>query len=228
MRRFTVHYKILLALTVTLIFVACRDSSRSSINNQASQPIATPQPTPLIIPVSDGFDYPVGRKGYATEAKDGDGWYVAQDFGENNHLGEDWNAESGGDTDCGLPVYTASKGMLVFADEAGVGWGKVIIIRHRLLDGTIVETLYGHLQSFAKTLGEVGRREIIGNIGNANGDYPCHLHFELRFSDCAAWGLPGPGYSNNRAGWADPSDFIDAHRPAAVNSSSKVRRKKNQ
>lgn len=48
------------------------------------------------ITISTGFDYPVGEAGYVTEANDGDGWYNAQDFGVNNHLGEDWNGEGGG------------------------------------------------------------------------------------------------------------------------------------
>ena len=147
-----------------------------------------------------------------TQAKDGDGWYNAQDFRANNHLGEDWNAEAGGNSDCGLPVYAASKGLIVFAAEAGPGKGKIIIVRHLLPDGTLVETLYEHLLSFARTDGEVARREKIGQIGDADGAYPCHLHFELRFSDCPAWGTPGPGYSSDATGWSDPSNFIDAHR----------------
>jgi murein DD-endopeptidase MepM/ murein hydrolase activator NlpD len=185
---------------------------RGDTNNQTQRHAEAAQPTPTNIPVSDGFDYPVGRAARVTEAKDGDGWYNAQDLGENNHLGEDWNGEEGGNSDCGLPVYAASKGLIFFAGEAGPGWGKVIILRHRLPDGTLVETLYAHLQSFARTSGEVDRREKIASVGDADRAYPCHLHFELRFSDCPAWGSTGPGYSHNRTGWADPSDYIDAHR----------------
>ena len=178
----------------------------------------TPTPTPLIIPVSDGFDYPVGNSKRVTGKMDGDGWYTAQDFGENRHLGEDWNKESGGNTDCGLPVYAASRGTIVFAGEAGPGWGKVIIIRHKLPDGSAVETLYGHLSSMTRTSGQaVERREAIGRIGDADGAYPCHLHFELRLSDCPFWGLTGPGYSDDPRGWTDPSDFIDARRNLALN-----------
>lgn len=179
---------------------------------QANQAKNFPSPTPLVIPVSDGFDYPVGTQRGVTQAMDGDGWYNAQDFGENNHLGEDWNRESGGNSDCGLPVYAVSRGKIVFAGEAGPGWGKVVIIRHRLPDGTLVETLYGHLSSLARTAGDVERREEVGKIGDADGAYPCHLHFELRLQDCPAWGLLGPGYSAARTGWLDPSAFIDARR----------------
>jgi len=168
--------------------------------------------TPLIIPVSDGFDYPVGTSKRTTQANDGDGWYNARDFGESNHLGEDWNKETGGNTDCGLPVYAVSRGTIVFAADAGAGWGKVLIIRHRLPDGTEVETLYGHLSSMTRTSGDVRRREAIGSIGDAGGVYPCHLHFELRLSGSPSWGQTGPGYKSDRTGWADPSDFIDARR----------------
>ena len=166
----------------------------------------------------------MGRARRATQKHDGDGWYNARDFGEVEHLGEDWNAETGGNTDCGQPVYAVANGVIIFAGEGDAGWGKVIIVRHRLADGTLVETLYGHMQTFDRTGGDVARREKIGSIGNANGTYMCHLHFELRLADCPAWGATGIGYSSNRTGWTDPSDFIDAHRPSSGERPSKVRR----
>lgn len=202
----------LLTLAHGLISGAFWLGCRSLTQDRSTGQTEVTQPTPVNIPVSDGFDYPVGRTGRVTEAKDNDGWYNAQDLGENNHLGEDWNSEKGGNSDCGQPVYAASKGLIVFAADAGPGWGKVIILRHRLPDNTLVETLYGHLQSFTRTDGEVDRRETLGQIGDADGAYPCHLHFELRFADCPAWGSIGPGYSSDSTGWADPSDYIDGHR----------------
>ncbi|MCA1557811.1 MAG: M23 family metallopeptidase [Acidobacteria bacterium] len=206
--------------SIALILFAALSSAalyalRKQPGKQAARPesIAAPTPAPIIIPASDGFDYPIGKSRRSTQANDGDGWYTAQDFGENRHLGEDWNKESGGNTDCGLPIYAASKGTIIFAGEAGPGWGKVVIIRHKLPDGTLVETLYGHLSSLAHASGQtVERREAIGRIGDADGAYLCHLHFELRISDCQFWGLTGPGYSDDSRGWLDPSDFIDARR----------------
>ena len=172
--------------------------------------------------VVDGFDYPVGSNPYYTQAWDGDGWYNAQDFGAyyspsgKYHLGEDWNTERGAEDpqECGSPVYSSAHGTIVFAGVGGGTFGNVLIVRHELPDETLVETLYGHLQSFIKTSGEVNRREQVATVGDGNRTVPCHLHFEIRFSNSPDWGQPGPGYSitPKPAGWADPSDFIDSHR----------------
>ncbi len=159
------------------------------------------------------FAYPVGEKDYVTEKNDWwDLWYNAQDFGENRHLGEDWNKTTGGNTDCGEPVYATADGEIVFAKDAGTGWGNVVIIEHIAADGTKVQSLYGHLQTILKKNGKVKRREQIGKIGNANGRYLCHLHFEIRWSECPMWNKAGAGYSDKKHGWIDPSEFIERNR----------------
>jgi murein DD-endopeptidase MepM/ murein hydrolase activator NlpD len=163
--------------------------------------------------VAESFASPVGEKEHVTEAKDArDEWYNAQDFGENRHLGEDWNKNSGGDTDCGEPVYAAANGTVTYAEDAGAGWGNVVIIEHELPDGRKVQTLYGHLDKILKTSGTVKKREQIGTVGNADGEYLCHLHFELRDESCLLWNKVFVGYSPIRSGWLDPSDFIDERR----------------
>ncbi len=161
---------------------------------------------------ADKFAYPVGKTGVVTQAKDGDEWYNAQDFGENDHLGEDWNKNTGGNTDCGEPVYAVANGVITFAHDAGPGWGNVVIVEHTLPSGEKVRSLYGHLLEILRADGEVKMREQIGKVGNANGRYPCHLHLEIRSADCPMWDEPGPGYLTQRKGWLDPSDFIDARR----------------
>ena len=63
----------------------------------------------------------------------------------------------------------------------------------------------------------VTRGEKIGEIGNANGAYYAHLHFEIRWDETAGatsgnayWCL---GASDADAeGWIDPSEFIDGAR----------------
>jgi murein DD-endopeptidase MepM/ murein hydrolase activator NlpD len=160
--------------------------------------------------VADKFAYPISKKEYVTEAKDDkDDWYNATNFGEDNHLGEDWNKNSGGNTDCGEPVYAIGNGTIVYADHAGTGWGNVVIIEHTLPDGKKVESLYGHLQEILKKTGEVKKREQIGKVGNADGKYLCHLHLEIREQSCPLWRQVGPGYAAERDGWVDPSEFID-------------------
>jgi murein DD-endopeptidase MepM/ murein hydrolase activator NlpD len=172
-----------------------------------------PAPTPASPIVAEKFAYPIGRTETSTEAKDPrDEWYNAQDFGRNDHLGEDWNKNSGGNTDCGEPVFAAADGRVVYAENAGEGWGNVVIIEHDLAGGEKIRTLYGHLEKILKTSGDVKLREQIGTIGSADGRYYCHLHFELREASCPVWNEAGPGYSADRRGWLDPSDFIDARR----------------
>ncbi|HLA95113.1 MAG TPA: M23 family metallopeptidase [Pyrinomonadaceae bacterium] len=180
-----------------------------SAENANTTEVITPTSSPLVL-VADSFAYPIGKQEKVTAAKDEkDGWYNALDFGENNHLGEDWNKNSGGNTDCGEPVYSAANGVISFANDAGPGWGNVIIVTHVLPDGKKIQSLYGHLREIIKVGGEVKKRELIGKVGNANGQYLCHLHFELRESNSRMWDRAGPGYSSDRDGWLDPSDFID-------------------
>jgi murein DD-endopeptidase MepM/ murein hydrolase activator NlpD len=189
---------------IIINILACRNSE--TIQNK-------PQTTPQLTPIADKFAYPISKNQYITEAKDSkDEWYNATNFGETNHLGEDWNKNSGGNTDCGEPVYTIGNGIIVYAENAGPGWGNVLIIEHTLPDGKKIESLYGHLQEFVKTSGEVKKRELIGKIGNANGKYLCHLHLEIRDETSPMWHTAGVGYSVETKGWLEPSEFIDAHR----------------
>jgi murein DD-endopeptidase MepM/ murein hydrolase activator NlpD len=183
----------------------------SPVKTQKAQTVTEPQVSEPSKIIADRFAYPVGKSETLTQAKDArDDWYNAQDFGANNHLGEDWNKNSGGNSDCGETVFAIAGGTIVFAEDAGEGWGNVVIIEHYLPDGTRVRSLYGHLQEITKTSGEVKRREPIGTVGNANGRYLCHLHFEIRDKICPLWNQVGPGYSAENKGWLDPSDFIDS------------------
>lgn len=190
------------------LFFLCVSCSKISKPGPPSQPSIKKPNT-----IAKSFAYPIGESPFVTAAKDSkDKWYNAQDFGENNHLGEDWNLNSGGDTDCGESVLAAADGEITYAQDAGTGWGNVIIITHNLPNGEKVQTLYGHLDKILKSSGEVKKREKIGSVGNANGKYLCHLHFELRNETCLLWDKVFIGYSPIRKGWLDPSDFIDSNK----------------
>ena len=195
---------------ILLMTISCT-SEKAQTPNQPANNSGAPKSPPKTI--ADRFAYPIGKTEIITEAKDRkDDWYNAQDFAQNNHLGEDWNANTGGNTDCGEPVFAAANGVITFAEDAGAGWGNVVIIEHNLPNGERVQTLYGHLQKMMKTTGEVKMREQIGEVGNASGTYLCHLHFELRTENCPLWNKAGAGYSAENAGWLNPSDFIDKNR----------------
>lgn len=193
-----------------LIVFAAACSPRASLQ---SANVSTPSPEPSPPRTADSFAYPIGETEHSTQAKDTkDKWYNALDFGESNHLGEDWNKNSGANTDCGEPVYAAGNGRITYAGNAGPGWGNVLIVTHFLPDGQKIQTLYGHMREIIRAEGDVKKREQIGKIGGADGKYPCHLHFELRDESSRMWNQAGPGYSSDRKGWLDPSDFIDSER----------------
>jgi murein DD-endopeptidase MepM/ murein hydrolase activator NlpD len=151
------------------------------------------------LPACDGFDFPVG-------APDAVGYYDAQPFGHNEHLGNDWNGKGGGNTDLGDPVYATAAGVVAEAIDIGHDWGNVV----RVVHACGVESLYAHLDRIETTLGATVRRgQRIGTIGTAGGTYPAHLHFEIRDRP-----LPlGGGYSSNTTGYLDPTAYIRAHRP---------------
>ncbi len=199
------RFPIIFLLGCSLIFSSCQSVNQTNQNSYGSE-------TKSAV-IADKFVYPIGKTEFVTEAKDAkDDWFNALNFGVENHLGEDWNKNSGGNTDCGEPVYAIANGVIVYAQDAGTGWGNVIIIEHTLPDGKKVESLYGHLQEILKMSGEVKKREQIARVGNARGKYLCHLHLEIRDQSCLMWNQAGGGYLTERKGWLDPSEFIDSHK----------------
>ena len=198
--------KFLVLLVFFMQIVSCKSEKAQNLKDTQEIEIK-----PQII--AESFAYPIGETEYVTQARDKkDKWYNAQDFTVNNHLGEDWNGNAGGNSDCGESVYAGADGEITFAENAGIGWGNVVIIEHNLPDGKKVQTLYGHLRKIVKTSGEVKKNEQIGEVGNADGKYFCHLHFELREENCPMWNKAGAGYDAENKGWLDPSDFIDKHK----------------
>jgi murein DD-endopeptidase MepM/ murein hydrolase activator NlpD len=155
--------------------------------------------------VSDGFDFPVGPP-------DARGYYNAQKFGKNNHLGDDWNGTGGGNSDLGDPIYCIGNGYVTSAYQYGTGWGNVIRVVHYIKEkDEFVESLYAHCDTMLVKKGDwVKRGEKIATIGNANGAYWAHLHLEIRTT--VDMGLGG-GYSSETTGFVDPTKFIKANRP---------------
>jgi len=158
--------------------------------------------------VSDGFDFPVG-------IPDADKYYNARPYRKFNHLGEDWNAVTGGNTDLGHPFYSISNGIVVDVGHKGPGWGNVIRVIHYNdnLETDYVESLYAHCDTILVQVNQpVLKGEQIGTIGTANGAYMAHLHLEIRDSINQVLGM---GYSPRTDGFVKPTDFIEANRSFA-------------
>lgn len=145
-------------------------------------------------PLADVFTSPLGDENGAFT-------YIAQGMGDMNaarggrHAGQDLNGIGGENTDEGLPVRAAGRGLLVYAGEPSPDWGNVVVLLHHLPDGRFVQSLYAHLKTVSDIpLGTiVGRGEQIGTVGTAHGNYLAHLHFEMIESIAHEAGMPGYG-----------------------------------
>jgi len=157
------------------------------------------------LPVADEFDTPL-------RPPDGEGAFVSLPFMEAGHLGEDWTTAKG-DAALGEPVYSVADGWVSVAQDFENAWGKVVFISYRMPSGRwppFVEAMYAQLNSMDVHAGQfVKRGQKIGAVGNANGTYPAHLHWEVR--QTVGMGV-GPGFQAGASGWLGPSEFITAHR----------------
>ncbi|PWB31270.1 peptidase M23 [Pseudomonas sp. SDI] len=88
------------------------------------------------------------------------------------HKGVDYAAPRG------TPIKAAGDGKVLLAGRRG-GYGNTVIIQH----GNSYQTLYGHMQGFAKgvkTGGSVKQGQIIGYIGTTGLSTGPHLHYEFQ------------------------------------------------
>lgn len=77
----------------------------------------------------------------------------------------------------GTPIRSTGDGKIIFAGRKGA-FGNCIIIQH----GQGYQTLYGHMNSFAKgisTGSRVGQGQVIGSVGKTGLASGPHLHYEF-------------------------------------------------
>ncbi len=180
------------------------------------------------IPVSDGFDFPVGKRGedvwhnYKVDATLADPNYYK--IYHAWHTGEDWNGRGGGDTDLGDPVYAAANGRVVESGYYTPSWGNLILLEHVMPNGSLVWTQYAHLDKIlVKKKGQTVRRgERIGAIGKGErtpqkprGRWIAHLHFEIRQKLLPIDNWLPLVYSRTQvlANYYSPTAFINQNRP---------------
>ena len=164
------------------------------------------------IPLALRFDPPLGTE-------HGGLVYNAQKFWEMNdrrgghHTGDDLNGIGGMNTDLGDPVFCTADGLVLYTAEPSPGWGKIVIVAHKTREGKILHSMYAHLSGIVVSPGKlIARGEKLGSVGTANGNYPAHLHFEIRASD----GVDiGAGYAVDPLNHLDPMATVNSLRNAA-------------
>jgi murein DD-endopeptidase MepM/ murein hydrolase activator NlpD len=178
---------------------------------RAHLPAAFQLASPILLaelPTAWRFDFPIGTENGAFA-------YNAQPFTDNRHLGDDLNGIGGENSNRGDPVFAVADGRVIFAEEAGPGWGNVIILLHGYEENgerKFVQSYYGHVETIMVEPKQAVRRgQQIATIGAADGRYWAHLHFEMREFQTPFIGL---GYREDTRGWINPSAFIAAHRGA--------------
>lgn len=175
--------------------------------------------------IADGFDAPCGtdaeRRGAQVPPP---GWIDANPYGtfynvtptrQAFHTGADLNLPE--DRDAHAPVYAVAHGTVTYAKLGGGTWGKLVVIVHTLPSGQLVFSRYAHLEAIGVRAGQpVARGEEIGRIGNAENQFPYHLHFDISPTSTLGrnpedW--PGTDEARLKRDYVDPIQFIRRNRP---------------
>lgn len=147
-------------------------------------------------------------------------WNSGIGFGANNpdprfvgrkHLGEDYIVPAE------TPVYAVANG-LVKHNQPHSLYMNVILIEHRLPDGTLLTSVNAHMKPGGVAEGtEVQKGQYIGTLDTAQSfadlDYPPHLHFGLRKGAYSpTWVYYGyETGSETTSNWYWPTTFINNH-----------------
>ena len=165
----------------------------------------------ITLPLAVRFDLPLGSAHGALT-------YNARPFRIARHLGDDLNGIGGENSDLGDSIFASGMGRVVYSGMPGSGWGKMIIVAHRLPPGDeagpVVQTVYAHLDQILVTPGQVVQRgQKIGTVGTGEGLYLAHLHFEVRQGPYIN---PAEGYADTPLNRLAPETFIQARRGAGA------------
>jgi murein DD-endopeptidase MepM/ murein hydrolase activator NlpD len=179
--------------------------------------------------IADGFDAPMGTISdrqsetvWPGQWIDATGYAVRYRIGtpqEAYHTGADLNLNAPYfDADAHSPVFAAANGVVTYVGRV-IGWGNIIIVRHDplLTDGRVIYARYAHVEAPRVQLSQrVVRGEQIASVGNADGAYPYHLHFDVSPTsvlDRQPGHWPRLDLNNLLSNYADPRLFVSQNRP---------------
>lgn len=125
-------------------------------------------------------------------------------------------------TEVGIVVYRGVSGRMGQppsggAGSGGSGYGNLIVIYHAPdAAGRHIYSAYGHLDSFAVTLGaSVTQGQAIGVMGNTGGSYGVHLHYTI-YRTSGTTKLPLPAAGRGSLGFFESSVSIDPRLSATL------------
>lgn len=182
------------------------------------------------IPTADYFVQPVDHNS-------GGGYRFAEEISDDEdpdkllglyHTGYDFNVGSGNE-DLGLPFWPIAKGVVVFSGYVNNGLGNILIIRHRLTDGSEIYSRYAHLDKRYAVAGQiVGPGDLIGTIGMSGHQKYAHLHVDVPWSKTyelfmkdRPWFYPSGSKDEVERYFIDPLKFIKDHKLEVKNPSNR-------
>jgi murein DD-endopeptidase MepM/ murein hydrolase activator NlpD len=146
-----------------------------------------------------------------------DKFIISQKFGTPNprfqdkfHCGEDVSMAEFGDGDKGAPVFSIGEGLVVSTRLERKTWGRVMRVVYKIQNESsreqMIEVLFAHLERTWVAPGErVKTGEWIASMGDSEGTYSTHLHWEIRKEP----GIDlGGGYVLNLDHFLDPTPTI--------------------
>lgn len=169
------------------------------------------------------FDSPVGTAAERAGAKLWPGaWYDATGYAKRYEIKPGvWHYHTGADlnlpgyADVKAPVYAAADGEVVFVGVGTGTWGKLVVIKHTLEDGSQVWSRHAHLGDWQVAMKQrIKRGEQIGIVGDFApvGPPGDHHHFDIAKIDLGAKPSDWPGADLQRVirDYHPPLEFIEA------------------
>lgn len=161
------------------------------------------------------FDWPVGLPEERAQWHQLPGaWVAATRYAEKYrlgyHTGLDLNLNRPYfDADAHAPVYAAADGEITFAGKLPV-WGSVIVMSH-IAGDVMLWTRYAHVEAMAVQRNDhIPRGRQLARVGNADGRYPYHLHYDIARIDLTSNPGDWPGHNLKRVylGYFDPEKLM--------------------
>lgn len=162
-------------------------------------------------------------------------WFDFTPYGKSYeygiHTGADLNNNAPRwDSDAHAPVYAIGDGKVTYARLVSKKvWGNLIVIDHGTVDGKPLYSRYGHIEAMVINPGDtVKMGQQIANVGNGEGLFAYHLHFDISTTTQLAtapsyW--PGRDRQGVKHHFVDPKAWLEQHHilgapPVDTNTSS--------